>query len=75
MDLEDITISEVLNRTDTEGQILHDSTYMRNLKSIVKLTETESRLMGCVTEQGPMRPSQNRPPPMSSACLLFGGKL
>ena len=28
-----------------------------------------------VTKQDPMRPSQNRPPPMSSICLLFVEKL
>ena len=56
------------NKTDTEGQILHDSTYMRNLKIHHQIHREETD--GCVNEQDPMRPSQNRPLSMSSACLL-----
>ena len=35
---------------------------------IPKLGRTTPK--GIVTAQDPMRPSQNRPPPMSSACLM-----
>ena len=60
------------NKTDTEGQILHGSNYMRNLKIHHQIHREETD--GFVNEQDPMRLSQNRLLSMSSACLLFAEK-